>query len=357
MVLGNVPLVQITEHGLFCAAGGFYVDPWRPVEQALLTHAHSDHARWGSARYLAAEGNHAILRHRLGVDAPIEIVRYGERRRIGGVTVSFHPAGHMLGSAQVRLEQGGEVWVVSGDYKLAPDPTCAPFEPVPCDTFITESTFGLPVFRWSEDGMLVRAIEEWWAGNAERDTASVLFAYAAGKAQRILAALRATIGPIACHGSVAALNLAYRKEGVALPAWIGARDLKPEDRGRALIVAPPSAQGTPWLRRFGEVSFAFASGWMTIRGLRRRRLVDRGFAISDHADWDALNAVVEATGAERVWVTHGYSDSFAHWLRDRGLEAQPVATEFVGEQDDEELPKEASENGVPSSDAPSESLQ
>jgi putative mRNA 3-end processing factor len=351
------PLVQITEHGLFCAPGGFYVDPWRPVERALLTHAHSDHARWGSGSYLAAEGNQAILRHRLGVDVPIEIAPYGERRRIGDVTVSFHPAGHMLGSAQVRLEHRGEVWVMSGDYKLAPDPTCRPFEPVPCNTFITESTFGLPVFRWSDDGLLTRAIEEWWAKNAEHGTASVLFAYAAGKAQRILATLNARIGPIACHGAVAALNLAYSKEGVALPAWIGARELKPEDRGRALILAPPSAQGTPWLRRFGEVSFAFASGWMTIRGLRRRRLVDRGFAISDHADWDALNAVVQATGAERVWVTHGYSDSFAHWLRERGLDAQPVATEFVGEQDDEELPKESSENGIPSSDAPSESLR
>jgi putative mRNA 3-end processing factor len=357
MVLDKFPLVQITDNGLFCAAGGFYVDPWRPVERALVTHAHSDHARWGSAHYLAAEGNHAILRHRLGVDAPIETVRYGERRRIKDVTVSFHPAGHMLGSAQVRLDRAGEVWVVSGDYKLAPDPTCVPFEPVPCSTFITESTFGLPVFRWTDEGVLTRAIEEWWAGNAENGVASVLFAYAAGKAQRILATLNPSIGPVACHGAVAALNLAYRKEGIALPAWIGARELNPEDRGRALILAPPSAQGTPWLRRFGEVSFAFASGWMTIRGLRRRRLVDRGFAISDHADWDALNAVVDATGAERVWATHGYSDSFAHWLRERGLDAKPVATEFVGEQDDEDLPKEAPENGVPASDAPSESLR
>jgi putative mRNA 3-end processing factor len=247
--------------------------------------------------------------------------------------VSFHPAGHVLGSAQVRLEYGGEVWVVSGDYKLDPDSTCAPFEPVRCDTFITESTFGLPIYRWCDPRELFADVNRWWNENRAAGRASVVYAYALGKAQRVIANVDASIGPICTHGAVEALNEAYRASGVALPPT---RRVSEMPRGRdfsaSLIVAPPSAQSTPWLRRFGEYADAFASGWMQIRGIRRRRAVDRGFALSDHADWPSLLRAVSATGAQRVFVTHGYSDPLVRWLRERGLDARTLVTRFAGEE-------------------------
>jgi putative mRNA 3-end processing factor len=245
----------------------------------------------------------------------------------------------VLGSAQVRIEQGGEVWVVSGDYKLQPDPTCAGFEPVRCDVFVTESTFGLPIYRWRPAAEVVSEIDAWWRHNAAAGRTSVLFAYAFGKAQRILASVDASIGPIVCHGAVEALNRAYRASGVVLPETRLVADVI--DRAqlqRALVVAPPSAQSTGWLKRFGDYSDAFASGWMLIRGTRRRRAVDRGFVLSDHADWPALGQTIGATGARRIYVTHGYVPVMARWLESQGLEASAFETEFGGEWDDAEAP-------------------
>jgi putative mRNA 3-end processing factor len=330
-------LVEPTDRGLFCEAGGFYIDPWQPVDRAVITHAHGDHARPGSAAYLAARCGVPILRTRLGPEASLEGIAYGEVREMNGVRVSLHPAGHVLGSAQVRIERGGEVWVVSGDYKLDPDPTCDPFEPVRCDTFVTESTFGLPIYRWCTPAEIFEQVNAWWRANAMAGRTSVLFGYAFGKAQRILASVDASIGPIATHGAVEVLNAGYRECGVRLPETrrVGDYEAKKDFAG-ALIVAPPSAQSTPWLKRFGDYSDAFASGWMAIRGARRRRVVDRGFVLSDHADWPSLNRAIEATGARRIFVTHGQATPLVQWLNERGYEARTMKTEFEGEAGAEE---------------------
>lgn len=325
-------LIESTSRGLYCAAGDFYVDPWQPVERAVITHAHSDHARPGSASYLCSAPGLAVLRARLGSEARIEPLEYGAAIDRNGVRVSLHPAGHVLGSAQVRIEARGEVWVVSGDYKLEPDPTCAPFEALRCDTFVTESTFGLPIYRWSEPARVFDAMNAWWRANAQARRASVLFAYAFGKAQRILASIDASIGPILVHGAVAAFDRAYAEAGIALPPAKVATDLdKGCDTSRALVLAPPSAQSTPWLKRFGDHSDGHASGWMAIRGRRRRLAIDQGFVLSDHADWAGLNRAIDATGASRVYVTHGHTLPLVQWLREQGREAAAMETRYEGE--------------------------
>ena len=325
-------LLELTPRGLYCAAGDFYVDPWRPVERAVITHAHADHARPGHAHYLAADPARHVLRTRLGAQAALETLPYGAVRDIGGVRVSLHPAGHVLGSAQVRVEHRGEVWVVSGDYKLDPDPTCAPFEPVRCDTFVTESTFGLPVYRWEAPDAIFAGVNAWWRANAAAGQASVLFGYAFGKAQRILAGVDASIGPIFVHGAVDVLDLAYRESGVALPGTHRVSDVEKKfDYAGALVVAPPSAQSTPWLKRFGDYSDAFASGWMAIRGARRQRNVDRGFVLSDHADWPSLLRAIEASAAPRVLVTHGQVAVLVRALCERGLDAAALEAGGGGE--------------------------
>lgn len=326
----------ITPHasGLYCAAGDFYVDPWRPVERAVITHAHADHARGGHTHYLAPSAAAHVLRARLG-DITLDTLDYGEAISIGDVKVSLWPAGHVLGSCQVRIEHRGEVWVVSGDYKLEPDPTCVPFAPVRCHTFITESTFGLPIYRWPSSASVMGAVNAWWAANAAAGRASVVYAYAFGKAQRILAGLDASIGPIVVHGAVESLNRAYRASGIALPDTFSTATLPDKAAlARAIVVAPPSAQSSRWLDRFGAARDGFASGWMQLRGARRRRAVDRGFVLSDHADWPALNEAIRATGAERVFVTHGQVHPMVRWLGEQGLDAHALGTEFAGELDE-----------------------
>jgi putative mRNA 3-end processing factor len=308
------------------------VDPWSPVERAVITHAHSDHARWGMQRYLCASPGLAVLRSRMGDEARIDTVEYGESITINGVKVSLHPAGHILGSAQVRIEDQGNVWVASGDYKTEPDKTCLPFEPLRCNTFITESTFGLPIYRWPAEKEVFNQINTWWRSNQEAGRTSVIYAYTLGKAQRLLAGVDAEIGPIFVHGAVQRMNEGYRWAGVKLPTTpLATFQPKGFEWSKALVVAPPSANGTPWLRRFGDVASGFASGWMQIRGARRRRAIDRGFVLSDHVDWPSLLSAVNATGAERVWVTHGYSNIVARYLGEQGLRAEVVPTRFVGE--------------------------
>jgi putative mRNA 3-end processing factor len=304
------------------------------VNRAVITHCHADHAHPGSSSYWTAEPGAFLLRSRVGEEAVIESRPYGEVVSLNGVRVSLHPAGHVLGSAQVRLEYGGEVWVVSGDYKLEPDATCAAFEPLRCHTFVTESTFGLPIYRWRPQAEALDQIHAWWRRNQEKGRASLLFAYALGKAQRVLAGLDRSIGPIYTHGAVENVNRTYRAAGVRLAETIHAASAQGRDWSRALILAPPLANGTPWMRRFGPVSTAFASGWMRIRGARRRRSLDRGFVLSDHADWPALLSAIEATGASTVWVTHGYRQPLVRWLLDHGTAARAVETRFEGEQDE-----------------------
>ena len=328
-------LLRLAERGLYCEAGDFYIDPWQPVQRAVITHAHGDHARWGSDRYLSSREGAAVLRTRLGPGATIRAVDYGEAIDVNGVRVSLHPAGHILGSAQVRVEHHGEVWVASGDYKTQPDPTCSPFELVRCHTFITESTFGLPIYRWPPDSEVFDAMRAWWRSNRDHGRASLLFGYALGKAQRLLAGLAgADVGPIYTHGAVERLNRDYRHTGVRLADTRYASEMpRGHDFAGSLIVAPPSAAGSLWVRRFGTISTGFASGWMRVRGARRRRAVDRGFVLSDHVDWPSLLATIEATGAERVWVTHGTREPLVRWLSERGVDARAVASQWKGEED------------------------
>ncbi|RKH65781.1 ligase-associated DNA damage response exonuclease [Corallococcus llansteffanensis] len=330
------PLVSVTPQGLYCRAGNFYIDPWRPVERALVTHAHGDHARSGSQRYLGARVGLGLLQRRLGADAVIDTLEYGEKLTVGDTTVSFHPAGHVLGSAQIRIEHQGEVWVVSGDYKRTPDPTCAPFEVVRCHTFITEATFGLPIYRWDDPRLVAQDILRWWDMNREAGRSAVLFCYALGKAQRLLAELgKLTDRPAFVHGAVNGLVTAYREAGVEmLPTQLVSETEKGTSFAGALVLAPPSAGGSTWMRRFGEAETAFASGWMRVRGNRRRRGFDRGFVLSDHADWPDLLRTVADTQAEKVLVTHGQTDSLSHYLRERGVDASPLATPFEGEAED-----------------------
>ena len=324
-------LVVHRPEGLYCPPGDFYIDPWRPVARAVITHAHSDHARIGHGHYLAARAGESVLRTRLG-DVTLQTLPYGERIVHNGVTLSLHPAGHVLGSAQVRLEHGGQVWVASGDYKVAPDRTCAPFEPVKCDVFITESTFGLPIYRWCDDDEIFRDVNDWWSRNVVAGRASVLTCYSFGKAQRILSGVDPSIAPIIVHGAVEPLNRAYRAAGVALPETMMVPDVKDRaDLKRALVICPPSAAASPWMRRFGDASTAFASGWMQIRGTRRRGGWDRGFALSDHADWPGLLGAIHATGAQRIIVTHGSVPVMVRHLGEIGLRAEAFETEYGGD--------------------------
>lgn len=307
-------MLELRPEGLYCAAGDFFVDPWAPVPRAVVTHAHSDHACPGSRDYLTATSGRDLLRER--VDAPVQAADYGERLALGDTAVSLHPAGHILGSAQVRIEHRGEVWVVSGDYKLAPDSTCAPFEPLRCHTFVTESTFGLPVFRWAPEAHTLAEIHDWWRANRAAGKTSVLFAYALGKAQRVLAALDTSIGPYWAHDSVERYSRAYRAQGVAIPPQ-GDRD------GASLIVAHPGYE-----HRGPRVSTALVSGWMRIRGPRRRQALDRGFVLSDHADWPELLRAIDATNAATVWATHGFRAPLVRWLHEHGREAVAVEARY-----------------------------
>ncbi|MGR3804232.1 ligase-associated DNA damage response exonuclease [Marinibacterium profundimaris] len=327
----RAPVLTFTDHGIYCPAGDFFVDPWRPVERALITHGHADHARSGMGSYLSTDAAAPVLRHRLG-EITLDTVAFGETRRIGGASVSFHPAGHVPGSAQIRVEVDGEVWVVSGDYKTVPDGLSEPFEPVRCHAFISECTFGLPVFRWRPQAELATEIAAWWRDSVAAGRTPILGAYSLGKAQRLLSLLDPAQGPILTHGAVENTTQVLRDQGYGLPETVPVTpETKAKDHPGALVLCPPSAIGSAWSRRFGTLSTGFASGWMQLRGVRRRRAADRGFVISDHADWDGLNSAIAETGAERLFVTHGYTEIFSRWLQDRGLDAQIVPTEFEGE--------------------------
>ncbi len=329
-------IIEITPSGLYCRSGDFYIDPWRPVKRAVITHAHADHAGQGSLSYLCTRESRPLLVARLGSDIQIETLEYGQVLSIDAVRLSLHPAGHILGSAQVRIEKDGVVWVVSGDYKRNSDSTCAPFEPLRCHTFISESTFGLPIFRWPEPNQVMADINSWWRSNREEGRTSILFAYALGKAQRILHELDAAIGPILTHGAVEKINDCYRDVGINLPRthYVGETKGKDLIEG-ALVIAPPSADHPAWMRRFPQRSRAFASGWMRIRGHRRRRAVDRGFVLSDHSDWDGLIQTIEDCGADKIFLTHGYASELERWLQAQGYDAEALPT-FYGDQPESE---------------------
>jgi putative mRNA 3-end processing factor len=326
-------MFQETVDGLYCAAGNFHVDPWGPVPHAVITHAHGDHARFGSAAYLCAAPCGPLLRRRFGPDATIQTASYGETLTLGSARVSFHPAGHILGSAQVRVEASKGVWVLSGDYKRAPDPTCAAFEPLPCDTFVTESTFGLPIYRWDPTATVIAEIIDWWRGNQDKALTSVLFCYTIGKAQRVLAELAPLVDrPIFVHGMMIPMIDAYRDAGVVMAPTLPLID-KPRGTSFAgeLVLAPLSARGTPWMRRLGNISDGLVSGLMRVRGVRRQRAYDRGFVLSDHVDWPALLQTITETGASRVLATHGHAEPLARFLKSQGLDSGVIRTAWEGE--------------------------
>lgn len=331
--MGNAAdLIQLRPEGLYCPAGDFYIDPWRPVPRAVITHGHGDHARRGMGEYHATTSTLPIFLWRLG-DQRYVVHEYGAPFNLGRARISLHSAGHVLGSAQVRVEVDGEVWVASGDYKRQPDPTCAAFEVVRCDTFITEATFGLPIYRWPETREVIRDIVQWRQECARRNETAILYCYALGKAQRVLAELLAVDeSPVWLHGAVDNGVQVYRDAGVHMVETHAVMDAeKAHSFAGALVIAPPSAAGSPWIRRFRHAQHGFASGWMRIRGNRRRGNYDRGFVLSDHADWPALLATVRQTGAQRVIATHGNTDALVRTLNEEGIHTEVFKTQFEGE--------------------------
>ncbi len=310
--------------GLYCPAGDFWIDPLRAVPRAVVTHAHADHARSGAGQYFSAREGLPVLTHRVGTTGEFNPVEYGEPFRLGQTRVTLFPAGHILGSATVRVESEHGTWGVSGDFKRAPDPTCTPFQPFTCDVWLSECTFGLPVYRWPPTEQVVGEILDWWHGCIEAKRPAVLFCYALGKAQRLLAELAGRApGPIWLHGAMQPLTDCYREQGLVLadtrPVSAAAKGYR---FGQDLILAPPSAAGSPWMRRFPKHSSGFISGWMRIRGHRRRRGYDRGFVLSDHADWPGLIDTVADMQAQRVITIHGNGEALAGFLREQGLQAE-----------------------------------
>ncbi|MEM9856148.1 MAG: ligase-associated DNA damage response exonuclease [Bacteroidota bacterium] len=324
-------MLTFTNSGIYCPQADIFIDPWRPVKKALITHGHADHSRWGHEKYLCTHSAAPVIKYRLG-DISLASVEFAEVITINGVTISFHPAGHIIGSAQIRLEYKGEVWVVSGDYKIEEDGLTEPFESIKCHTMITESTFGLPVYKWAAQQEVFDSINAWWKANKEQGKATILTGYALGKAQRIIQNLDDSIGAIYTHGAIENVNEVIRSQGIALKPTIRVtNEIKKEDYSGSIIIATPSGVGSSWVKKFGNASIGSASGWMNLRGARRRRAVDRGFVLSDHADWPGLNTAIQESGAERVFVTHGYSNIFSKWLAEKGLEAGVVETQFEGE--------------------------
>ena len=329
-------LLQTTTKGIYCAAAKIFIDPWMPVDYALITHGHSDHSRWGHKKYLCTDLAAPAIRYRLG-DINLETVKYNETKTINGVKFSFHPAGHIPGSAQIRVEYKGEVWVASGDYKLENDGLSTPFEPVRCHSFITESTFGLPVFKWRPQEEIFAEINDWWRSNAAAGKTSFLTSYSLGKSQRVLRGLDTSIGKIYTHAAIENMNEVIRGQGIELPPTT--RIVRETDKKvfpGNLVLATPSAINTPWMRKMKPLSIGIASGWMTIRGARRRRAVDRGFVLSDHADWNDLNTAIKETDATRVVVTHGYTTIFTNWLLEQGYQAESVQTDYGEEEEEKE---------------------
>lgn len=330
------PLLTLTDAGLYCPRADVYVDPWKPVKRALVSHAHSDHARPGSSYYLAHRQSVPVLHLRLGTTPDqIQGVDYGEKIAIQGVNFSFHPAGHVPGSAQILVEADGERWVFSGDYKLEDDRVSTPFEPIRCNTFISECTFGLPIFSWRPQHQVFEEIHSWWKANREAHVTSVICAYSLGKAQRVLASLDRSIGPVCIHSSIMrvcqALN--FQLHGI----------LGDQDAIRAsefpLVLVPPAMQGSRWLNRFGAYRVAHVSGWMAIRGMKRRRGVERGFILSDHADFRGLTSVIAETSAESIHLTHGYTAPFARWLSEvnPALQVRELEAQYLEEPTDDEV--------------------
>lgn len=338
-------LISFTDKGLYCSQGNFYVDPWKPVDYAIITHAHSDHASFGHKNYLCHHFSKPILQLRLG-DNNYQSVEWGETIFINGVKISLHPAGHIIGSSQIRIEYKDEVWVVSGDYKIEDDGISGKFEPIRCNTFITESTFGLPIYNWKPQKLIFENIVNWIVRNKENGKTSVLIAYSLGKAQRVLQCIKETTETIFAHGAIWNTHQALLNAGWKLPPIerVTPETSKELYKG-SVVLAPPSADGTPWMKKFQPHSVGVCSGWMQVRGNVRRRNVDAGFALSDHADWNGLLEAIKATGAEKVFVTHGFQSAFSRYLNEENISvAAEVKTEYGTEDEDAPLAIPENEN-------------
>jgi putative mRNA 3-end processing factor len=332
----KTPLLAFNANGIYCAAADVYLDPWRKVDRAIISHGHADHSRWGNKKYITHHHNIPIMKHRLG---EIDVVgkAYGESFTINNVKFSLHPAGHVIGSSQIRVEHKGEVWVFTGDYKDEADGVCMPFEAVKCHTFITECTFGLPAFKWKPQADVMQDINQWWAENKAEGRTSVLFGYSLGKAQRLLKHLNPEIGTIYTHGAIENMTDVLR-EIVDFPETTRVtRDTTKKELNGNLVLAPPSAHGGTWIRKMVPYATASASGWMTFRGARRRRAIDKGFVMSDHCDWDGLLNSVKATNCEKVICTHGYTTIFSKYLRELGYDARTQETQYEGESVETDL--------------------
>lgn len=325
-------LLSFRPEGIYCERADVYLDPWKPVKRAMITHGHSDHARWGHKHYLATESAAPVIRYRLGDEINLQTIQYGQKMSINGVDFSFHPAGHIIGSAQIRVAYKGEVWVYTGDFKNEDDGISEPYEQLKCNAIITECTFGLPVYKWQPQQLIFDEINNWWKSNKENGKVSVITAYALGKAQRLIKYLDPSIGTIFTHGAIENTNEIIRQQGFDLQETVRVvQGMKKGDFDGGIVVALPSAIGSPWIKKFRPISVGIASGWMTLRGARRRRAADRGFVLSDHADWPGLNQAIIDSGAERVYATHGYTGIFAQWIEEQGLWAAEVETKFEGE--------------------------
>ena len=331
-------LLEFTSKGIYCSKADVYLDPWRGVKKAIITHGHSDHARWGSKSYITQIDNVPILKHRLG-DISVTGKKYGDKFQINGVTFSFHPAGHVPGSSQIRVEYRGEVWVFTGDFKTQDDKISTPYEPIKCNTFITECTFGLPVYKWEEPKIVHGQINKWWAKNKSNGITSLLLGYSLGKIQRLLKNLDPEIGKIYTHGATEKMTEVLRAKIDFPKTNLITRDTIKKDIEGNLVLAPPAVLGSAWSRKFGITSSGYASGWMAIRGARRRRAVDKSFVLSDHADWDGLLSAIYSTECENVITTHGYTDIFAKYLNEKGLNAMSEKTEYEQETPETENPK------------------
>ncbi|MEP7377015.1 MAG: ligase-associated DNA damage response exonuclease [Chitinophagaceae bacterium] len=331
-----MPLIEFSDKGLYCRPGDFYIDPWKPVNKAVITHAHSDHAKAGSQSYLCHPFTRPLLQLRLG-DHSYQTAEWNEPVLINGVKVSLHPAGHIIGSSQVRVEYQNEVWVVSGDYKREDDGLSGIFEPVACDVFITESTFGLPIYNWKPQEEIYKDIQDWVLQNKEEGKVSVLTAYSLGKAQRLLSCIAATGLPIFLHGAVYNVHTTLVNAGWKLPAVqrVGT-DMPNKIFKGGVVIAPGSADGSSWMKRFTPYAVGVCSGWMQVRGNTRRRNADAGFALSDHADWNGLLKTVKETGARKVFVTHGFQAAFSRYLNETGIEAAEVKTEYGNEEEEKQ---------------------
>jgi putative mRNA 3-end processing factor len=328
----NKGLLVHTALGLYCPKADVYLDPWKPVKKAILSHGHADHARWGSSSYLCTPTAAPVIKYRLG-EINLETLPFGEEKLINGVSFSFHPAGHILGSAQIKVSYKGEIVVFSGDYKTANDGFSEAFEPVKCHTFITESTFGLPVYHWQDQKWVFNEMEEWCKNNRNNGQLSILYGYSLGKAQRILQGLPESVGPIFTHSTIEAVLNVMRNQGVSLKNTIPVNEhLTRAELLSGVIIAPPAVQNSNWLKKFEPIRNGVVSGWMALRGARRRRNADKGFVLSDHADWEGLNEAISLTGAENIFVTHGYTDILSKWLIDKGLNAHPLETNFEGDE-------------------------